>query len=56
MKYTEEKLTELQKELKTVVKDVAAGKLNKQAAADKIVHLREQIDMIIDHLKADANK
>jgi hypothetical protein len=56
MKYTEQRLIELQKELTAVVKDVAAGKLNKETAADKIVQLREQMDTIIDYLKSTTVK
>lgn len=54
MKYTQQKLTELQIELKNVVKDVAAGKLSKEMAAEKIVHLREEMDKVIEYLKTSA--
>src|SRR5688572_24136471 len=52
MCYTNEKLAELQKELKDIVKEVQAGKLSQVEAADKIMHLREEMDKIIHHLKS----
>lgn len=51
MKYTQDKLKELQNELKDVVKDVGAGKLTHDNAAEKIVHLREEIHKILKHLR-----
>jgi hypothetical protein len=50
MKYTSEKLAELQKELNVILNQVQAGKLTKREAGDKIIHLKEQIDLIINHL------
>lgn len=51
MKFTQQKLTEIQKEIQEVLKQVSSGKLNANTAADKIVHLREEMDSILDHLK-----
>lgn len=51
MKFTERKLTEIQKEIQDVLKLVSAKKLDEKTAADKIVHLREEMDAILDHLR-----
>lgn len=52
MKYTQQKLSELQKELTQVVKEVQSGKITQAQAADKVLHLREEMDKIIEHLKS----
>jgi hypothetical protein len=52
MKFTTEKLAELEKELKQIIKDAQGGKMNKAEAAEKIIHLREEMDKVLDHLKA----
>jgi hypothetical protein len=51
MKLTTSKLTDLEKELKQIIKDAQAGKINKTEAAEKILHLREEMDKVIEHLK-----
>ncbi|HYE22392.1 MAG TPA: hypothetical protein VD998_02260 [Verrucomicrobiae bacterium] len=56
MKHTQNKLVELQDELKTVVETVKSGKLDASHAAEKIVHLRDEIDKLIQHLKDIAKK
>lgn len=52
MKLTTSKLSELEKQLKAIIKDVENGKINKAEAADKILNLREEMDKILDHLRA----
>jgi hypothetical protein len=54
MKYTHQKLLELQNELKQVVKEVESGNMTQAEAADKIIHLREEMDKVIEHLKTKA--
>ena len=44
----------LQAELKEIVKNAQAGKLTRLEAADKILHIREEMDRVIDHLKSTA--
>jgi hypothetical protein len=56
MKYTSQKLIELQQELEVIIKDVKAGKINEKVAADKIIHIREEMDIIITHLKSVSKK
>jgi hypothetical protein len=51
MKFTTSKLADLEKELKQIIEDVQAGKINKTEAAEKIIHLREEMDKVIEHLK-----
>jgi hypothetical protein len=51
MKITTSKLTELEKELKEIIKGVEAGKIGKAEAAEKILHLREEMDKVLEHLK-----
>jgi hypothetical protein len=51
MKFTTIKLTELEKELKQILKEAQSGKIGKADAADKIMHLREEMDKVIEHLK-----
>ena len=52
MKFTTEKLAELEKELKQIIKEAQSGKIGKAEAAEKILHLREEMDKVIEHLKA----
>jgi hypothetical protein len=56
MKYTTEKLTELQQELKGIVKDAQSGKLTNTQASEKIIHLKDEMDKVIQHLKESAKK
>lgn len=56
MKFTHTKLADLQKKLREVTAEVAAGKLDHQTAAEKIVLLREEMDKIIAHLKDKVGK
>jgi hypothetical protein len=56
MRYTTEKLTELQNELKDIVKEAQSGKLTNMEASEKIIHLREEMDKIIQHLKTSVKK
>lgn len=51
MKFTTTKLSELQKELQQILKEAEAGKINKAEAAEKILHLREEMDKVLDHLR-----
>lgn len=52
MKITTAKLTDLEKELKQILRDVEAGKLNKAEAAERILHLREEMDKVLEHLRS----
>jgi hypothetical protein len=52
MKFTTEKLAELEKELKQIIKEAQSGKIGKAEAAEKILHLREEMDKVIEYLKA----
>jgi hypothetical protein len=52
MKFTTTKLSELDKQLKQIIKEAEAGKINKAEAAEKILQLREEMDKILDHLRA----
>lgn len=56
MKYTAEKLAELQKEMAGIIKQLQEGKLTLVEASDKIAHLKEEIDAILHHLKLEARK
>jgi hypothetical protein len=56
MKYTAEKLAELQKELAGILKEVQSGKLTMLEAADKIIHVKGEIDDILNHLQMEARK
>ena len=56
MQYTKQKLVELQQELKVVIEEVKAGKIDEKAAADRIIHIREEMDIIITHLKSISRK
>jgi hypothetical protein len=50
MKYTTEKLADLQEELRGILKELQAQKLTASQAADKIAHVKEEIDTILKHL------
>ena len=52
MKFTTEKLADLEKELKEIIKEAQSGKMDKAKAAEKILHLREEMDKVITHLKS----
>ena len=52
MQLTNHKLAELQQELKVVIKEVKEGKLDAKEAADKILHLREEMDKVIERLRS----
>jgi hypothetical protein len=52
MKYTTGRLPELQKQLKHVVKEVEAGKINAADAADRITAIKEEMERVISNLKA----
>jgi hypothetical protein len=52
MKFTTEKLADLEKELKHIISEAQSGKIDKAQAAEKILHLREEMDKVIEHLKA----
>jgi hypothetical protein len=56
MNHTAEKLAELQKELAGITKELQARQLTHIEAADKIAHLKEQIDEIVSYLKLEARK
>lgn len=52
MQFTNQKLAELQQELKVVIKEVKEGKLDERAVADKIIYIREEMDKVISHLRS----
>ena len=35
-----------------ILKEAEAGKINKAEAAEKILHLREEIDKVLEHLRS----
>jgi hypothetical protein len=47
-----ERIKEAQLETKQLLKDVEAGKISKEQAADKIIVLRERIDSLFDLMHA----
>jgi ribosomal protein S15P/S13E len=51
MRSENEKILELKKLIKQVVKDVESGKLDKVRAAEQISLMREDIDKFIEHLR-----
>jgi hypothetical protein len=52
MKFTTAKLADLEKELKQILKDAESGKLGKAEAAERILHLREEMDKVLEHLRS----
>jgi hypothetical protein len=56
MKFTTTKLADLEKELRNLLKQVQAGKIDKAEAADKILHLREEMDKVLVHLRDASTK
>jgi hypothetical protein len=56
MKFTTTKLADLEKELKNLLRQVQAGKIDKAEAADKILHLREEMDKVLVHLRDASTK
>ena len=52
MKTSIKKLAELQAQLKKVHDDVAAGKLDRAKAAEKIIELRGSMDELIKELQS----
>jgi hypothetical protein len=51
MKYSIDKLNDLRQELIQITKDVQKGLITNDQAADRIVHVREEMDKVIQRLK-----
>jgi hypothetical protein len=51
VKRTSEKLKELETELTFITKEVEQGHISPKDAADKIVHVRDEIDKVIEMMK-----
>jgi hypothetical protein len=51
MKVTTAKLEELKKELTQITKEVEKGRIAPRDAADRIIHIREEMDKLILHLR-----
>ena len=56
MQQSIEKLNQLRNELTEITKEVQKGTLPSSVAADKIIHVREEMDKIIDRLKSMTKK
>jgi hypothetical protein len=56
MLYHAPKLAELQKQLKQIVKDAGVGKIDKRAAADKILTIKEEMEVILESLRNEQVK
>jgi predicted nucleic acid-binding Zn-ribbon protein len=51
MKVIKERLNALRTEMTAVTKDFEKGKLTSEEAADRIIHIRQEMDELVQRLK-----